>query len=352
MKIIIAWLLISHFGYRIFEKFENVIYVLGIISLFFWVWQVFNEGSLHQIMSFLDLSGSLNEQMGIDSKYIIVYSKLDSGMPSPIPRNCGFTWEPGPFSCYIIIALFINLARSNFKIKGNKRLPVYLIVIFSTQSTTGLLGLLALILWTTYNIFPKKYILIGGPIAIGIIIYLFVTVPVLQQKIIHESEQDIEIIIRDARRYGYSVNPGRFASFKLGLKDFKNYPLTGYGGNVAARYASRVGVQVGTINGIAHILSRYGLFGISFFLLFIILTGKRLAIDYNYRLSWIFPLIMLIISFSFGLFETPLLFSMCIFYYFLPKYYYGQQQFNENYSDNSLNNKIDHISVQSVSHQK
>jgi hypothetical protein len=320
VKIIIAWLLISYYGDMIFEKYENVLYYLSAFSLFFWVWQTLDYYSLNEIMTYLDVSGkSLSTEFGINSRNIFVYTIGSRYVPGEIPRNCGFTWEPGPFSAYVIIAIFINIARTNFRIVGNRRLLVFIITLITTFSTTGFIGLLAIILWVSYNIFKKQYVFLGLPLALGLVVYLFISVPFLQEKIIEESSQDIDEAISRSRRLGIAIDPGRFASFQLGWKDFKNYPLTGFGGHVEARYATQQGAEVSTINGFANIMSRYGLFGLSIFLFLIIATGKWLAFYYEYRFFWIFPALFLIISFSFGIVESFINFTLWIFYFFNPK---------------------------------
>lgn len=320
VKITVAWLLISYYGDRIFDKYESVLYYLSIFSLFFWVWQTIDFSSLDKLISYIDISGdSLSEEFGINSKHIFVYTIGSRYVPGELPRNCGFTWEPGPFSVYVIIAIFINLARTGFRIIGNRRLLIFILTLITTFSTTGFIGLLIIILWVSYNIFKQQYFILGSPIVLGLVVYLFITVPFLQQKILEEAEQDAGEAISRSRRLGISIAPGRFASLQLGWEDFKNYPLTGYGGNVAARYATQQGADVSTINGFANIMARYGLFGLSIFLFLIIATGKWLAFYYDYKFFWIFPLLLLIISFSFGIIESFINVTLWFFYFFNPK---------------------------------
>ena len=45
-----------------------------------------------------------------------------------------------------------------------------------------------------------------------------------EEKIIEESEQDIEEILTRASTSGKNYAPGRFASFQLRFEDIKQYP--------------------------------------------------------------------------------------------------------------------------------
>lgn len=312
----IAWWLISYYGERIFMKYETIIYSLCIISLFFWVWELVDFSSLNKIMTSYNLSGTEGRIFEKGTKSILVYTSFYNRAIYAIPRNSGFTWEPGPFSSYIVIALYINLARQNFQIINNKRFFVFLITLITTQSTTGLIGFLAIIIWTALNKYRNKYVILGLPISLCIVAYLFFTVPFLQQKIIEESQEDIEMAIRRSIKYNLDITPGRFAGMKLGLMDFKNHPITGYGGQPALRYAEQRGASVATVNGFAGILARYGIFGILIFLFFIFKTGIWLSNHFNFDYFWFFPLIVLIISFSFSIIESPLLFSLWFFAFF------------------------------------
>jgi len=316
--IIIAWWLISYYKEKIFIKYENTIYYLTIISLFFYTWQIVHFNSLYSILKFLDLSQGWNSSKGYAS--IIIYSIREWSSSLLLPRNQGFTWEPGPFSSYVALAIFFNLARNKIIFKNKLRLVVFLIAILTTQSTTGFVLLLAIMIWIAWARFKSKYArIISIPLVLIIITLIFVNTPILQEKIISESQQDVEELIENSILYDGSYAPGRFASFQLGWIDFKNHPIAGIGGHTNSQYAKQEGASVSTINGFAMIMTRYGIIGLVLFFLLINNTGKWLAEFYSYKGYLIFPVLLLIISFGFGIIQTPIFISLWMSSLFLKK---------------------------------
>ncbi len=319
--LIIAWWLISYYKDKLFINYENAIYILSIISLVFYFWQIIHFESLYSLIKTLDLSQDMYPNRGYAS--ICIYS-IRSDMNVLFPQNSGFTWEPGPFSSFIALAIFFNLARNKMVLKDRSKLIIFLITLISTQSTTGLLALLVIIFWLVYSRFKSVYyrsILL--PLTSIILFVIFSSTPILQNKIKSESEQDVELLIENSILYDSSYNPGRFASFQLGWIDFKNHPFVGIGGHSKSRYATQQGADVSTINGFAMIMTRYGSVGLLLFFLMLFRSGKWLSKYYSYDGYLIFPLILLIISFAFSIIETPLLITLWISSLFLkrPSYY-------------------------------
>lgn len=318
-KIMIACWLLNYYKEEIFLKFENVIYLLTVISLFFYAIQLIVPEPMFQVFKSIDLSGNLFPNKFYASIGIYTFHQFDFN--TVFPRNAGFTWEPGPFSSYVSLALFFNIARNGVKIKDTKRLSVFLLAIVTSQSTTGIMILLAIVLWVAWSSFNDKYFrMVSVPIALAIVIFLFVNVPWLQEKIISESEQNIEEVIDHARKSGKSYAPGRFASFMLRWEDFKKYPIAGYGGNSSLQtgYLGE-GNVVAAINGIGGILGHYGAIGSILFLWLIFKTGKWLARFYDYSGHLIFPILILMIGFGFAIIESPLIVTLWLTPVFLPK---------------------------------
>jgi predicted membrane protein len=72
-----------------------------------------------------------------------------------------------------------------------------------------------------------------------------------------------------------------------------------------------------TINGLGNILSRYGLIGFTIFTFIVIYSGSWLINKYNAKGKIIFPLVIFVIGFSFGIIETPIIFSFIMSGYYL-----------------------------------
>ena len=306
-KIMIAYWLLTHYREQIFERYENIIYKLTLVALFFYAIQLIVPDSIMwNVFKSIDLSESLFPQKFYAS--IGLYTFHQRELSEIFPRNAGFCWEPGPFSSYVILALFINLARNGLKLKDKKRLFVFLLAIVTAQSTTSFVVLLAVLVWYAWSsVKNKAFRIISIPITLTLVIYLFTSVPWMQEKIISESEQDVDYYLHLAESYGSSHAPGRFASLTLGWRDFLKYPVTGYGGNISLRtgYIDET-TSVATISGIGTIVSRYGSIGTLLFLFLIFYTGKWLSRFYQYSAHIIFPVTVLMIGFGFAIIESPI----------------------------------------------
>jgi hypothetical protein len=282
------------------------VFILALISLFFYAIQMIAPDSLYSIIKRVDLSQDLFPEINYASTAIYTIASRDfSGL---FPRNAGFCWEPGPFACYVVLAIFFNLVRHGLRLKDKERLGVFLLTLITTQSTTGMVALLIVILWYAWVCYNNRVSrMVSVLLVVGLSIYLFTSVPYLQEKILSESQQDAEQLISLSNEYGGSYNPGRFASFYLGVEDFKSYPVAGIGGNVSLSYANQYGANVSIINGFANIMSRYGVIGISLFLTLLFTSGKWIARYYQYPGRFIFPALILLISFGFAIVESPMI---------------------------------------------
>lgn len=316
-KIMIAYWLLNYYKERIFLRYEDVIYKLTVIILFIYAVQLLFPTPLYNLFKVIDLSQNLFPHRTYAS--IGVYTYHQVGMFDAFPRNSGFTWEPGPYSCYIVLAIFINIIRNKCTLQDHKRLLIYAIALLSTQSTTGFLILLLLIVWYTWLRFRRKVIiLLMIPIVITFITYIFINVPWMQEKIISESEQNLEEFMKSSSRGKKNEYPGRFVSLQIRFEDFKKYPIAGFGGNdtLQTGYLNK-NYMVSAVSGIGHIIGRYGAIGTIIFLLLIFKTGISLGKLYNYSGYFIFPLLILMIGFSFNVLESPLVVTLWMFPFFL-----------------------------------
>jgi hypothetical protein len=148
---------------------------------------------------------------------------------------------------------------------------------------------------------------------------LFTNVSYLQEKIYNESKQDLDQLIDYSIQTGASYAPGRFASFQLGWTDFLNYPIAGVGGAIKLRNVEKQGGYVYAINGFANIMTHYGSIGIILFFYLIFTSGKWLSRTYKFSGYFIFPALILIISFGFGIIEAPIIFTFLLVSVFLNK---------------------------------
>lgn len=312
----VAWWLARYFGFGIFQLYTTIIYYLCFISLFFWVWQVLSPSSLTFLMSALNVAGD-----NLNSISIFVYTKHYLSDSTVIPRNAGFTWEPGPFSCFVALALFFNMARNHVSFKDKRRVMVFIVTIITTQSTTGFLLLLCLLGWYSWARFENKvfrFLLV--PIVGLFIILVYLNVPFLKEKIDDQSQQDVYALTEHAEASGRTYNPGRFASLVLRYEDFKNYPVAGYGGNPKLQYGYLgEGNVVSAVSGIGKIFGQYGLIGSVIFVFVLYRSGILMANHFGYSGFLVFPIMVLMIGFSFSIIETPAIVVLLLLPFFVKR---------------------------------
>lgn len=315
MYLVIAWLIVSEYKYALFEKYAQYIYYLSIISLVFYACEIFSYDALNRFMSFFDV----NQGSGYNYKSIVLFT-----IPSEVDvyrmhkRNCGFAWEPGPFSSFVAIALFYSVFSCKNNAFQSKRNIILIITILTTQSSTGYL--MMLIIGVGYFVVGKNNVLkryLVGVIIFMLSIYVYQAVPFLQEKIKQESMQDISDIMRSSQIYKQNIKPGRFASFDLALRDFEKYPVAGIGGYKQLRSGTQGGMEVNIINGLGRILSVYGIIGSIIFLYMIYKSGKWLSDYYGYNNAYLYPIIFLVMGFGFGIIESPVICTLWLFPLFL-----------------------------------
>ena len=95
-------------------------------------------------------------------------------------QNAGFAWEPGRYSCILVIALFFEMVLSNFQILRNKKFGILLVSLITTQSTTGYVCLLILLLM---NSLRTKYKAVAITM-ISAVVVLFFSYSFLNDKIV------------------------------------------------------------------------------------------------------------------------------------------------------------------------
>lgn len=319
-KVFIAYWLVSYFKDGALFKYERIIYKLSVLSLVFYAIQLIIPVQLYHVLNIFDFSGNLFPNI----KYANIgfYTFHQRSFSEFFPRNSGFAWEPGPFSCYIALAIFFNIARNKATFNDKKTLGVFVLALITTQSTTGFLVLLVICLWYAWSRYKNKIVrVISVPIALSIVMAIFFSVPFLQEKITENSKQSLDDIIAHAEITGSSYAPGRFVGWQLRWEDFKNYPLAGFGGSTKLQYGYLgEGNVVAAINGLGTILGRYGAIGAFFFFFLLFQFGKYHAQYYNYSGLLIFPIVILIVGFSFGIIETPIIITFLLFPFFIKKH--------------------------------
>ena len=128
IRMAIALWFVSRVSFRDFAiSFERIILGISLVSL------------LSLLVIAIDVPSPLPNFIGIDSRHLrnfIVFGVSQNFIDLKVFRNSGLWWEPGAFQIFVnLSALFsIHLQKMDMK-----KFVLYLIVIASTQSTTGII---------------------------------------------------------------------------------------------------------------------------------------------------------------------------------------------------------------------
>ena len=198
--------LTSIFKTKLIFVYEKIIYVLAIISLFFFFVEFLNRDLIISFSQLIDFNS------GKSMNFIIYNSHFRSEF---LLRNSGFAWEPGPFSAFVAISFFIYYI-SETRLKLFKIL-IYSLVILTTQSELGISCLLILLLYYVFssqkiNFFLKYLSMI---IIISMLYFANVVVEV-------DSKYNSELIQFNS----YKNNPNLLGSIK---SNNSQNTITGYG---------------------------------------------------------------------------------------------------------------------------
>ena len=274
-KLTIGYVFIRIFKEKFFLWFEKAIFIMAIISIPFYLIQLYNPS----LLTSLPFNFVAPERIKAGDWNGIIFNF----QPVHPRQNSGFAGEPGTFGYYIgfaaIFNLFLNrgkftkrfllfLAMGLTTISTNFYLTVFLFTIFYLVNSKGLVRYLAVILF-----FPVSYIIFQ--------------LPFLGDKI--DGMIGITNRFTEASMIKWTrVN--RFSYFLSQLGAIIDYPF-GYGINENAMLVKNLYNQVieGT-NGISRIGVRYGVFGLIYF--FTIFYKFFLRITFNFKGAFILFIIV------------------------------------------------------------
>ena len=292
-------------GEQFFHILEKWIFRFSVVTIPFFLLQLFYP----QVFDYLKfMNFAIPEQSVRGGWYGIVFMHSSwAGL-----RNSGFMWEPGGFAFILSIGLILRLIYDRFIF--NKKHLLYVVLILTTQSTTGYITLGVFTILFLYNQKQyKKYLMAGIPLLI-VLIYFFYDLPFLYPKI--QKYIQLQEKLEQYHYVGYKYyKAGRVSIFFVNLKDLLAYPL-GYGINWALRTKNYYGETLLGANGFANFFIRWGVFGIylifySFFSFF-----KNLQKQYYYRGIAFAVLIILLVMSSNPVSRNPIIYAF-IFYPFI-----------------------------------
>lgn len=331
-------IIIAHIAFNIFKReeflkvFEKILVFLCSLSIVVWLLaNVIGE----PFVNFMTSISVLPKPQPPTETYSFIVG-LGSSFELGLRRNIGFTWEPGVFSCWVLLGLYVNLIRHNFKfldLKHNKSFIILLLTLVTTLSTTGYAAFSIIILFILLN---KKSVSIKIVVLIAVIAIIptVLGLSFMSDKI--KGLMDIEAGISSTNYEGTTlgmavVTPQRFTGFYFSWLSFIHDPLVGFS-QYPNSYVTQVlfgnAVVVAPSEGILYNLATYGIFMGLFFYYWLIKSSIYLSKAYNYKGTMMFLIFFLTISFSYSFWEN------CIFMYFYLCAFY--KKFDKRYFDGMI----------------
>lgn len=326
---VLAYIIATIYGKSIFLLYEKYVTFLSLIGLIVWVLNAFFPNEISSIMSSISL---IPENDGLKSSIII--TTLGNDVSILGMRNSGFSQEPGLYSSLVCIALYFNLIRTKFSIKGNINFLILLLSLITAQSTTGYVAFLIIFCFYAYNKkTATKYVFM---IAIAILIPLAITLPFIGEKITkywynEDSKNNAsEMVSYNQNNNGIAVFvPQRIDAMVFDAINFINDPVLGYGVEDDNSYISKtVSKNIVLSEGNVNIFGRYGLIIGICFLFGLVKTSKTMSVCYEYKGSLFLFFLWLVISASYDFNRYPLLLSIWLFFIFSNQGIYNKR--NEN----------------------
>lgn len=314
-NITIAYAVVRKYGESFIVFSTDVLFFLTVLSIVLFVFQLIALDPMLAIWQQFDLSEALFDKPYTHYAHTFLYTIHQfKDTEKGAARNAGFCWEPGAFACFLVIGVYFQLLRDGYKIGSNKiRYLTFLLAILTTQSTTGLVGLFVIVVWYLSSQ-PKGQYAKYGFMAILIASPLLALLPQQFEKIESQLSDDLleQVLTLDENENEKGL--GRFQSIIVLGVDFFDNPILGLGANKADSWVSRMGLDVNATSGIGHMFATYGIFLMVPYLWLLYRSGKVYCQVFMCKGAWVFPVLMIVLGFSFSVLETP---------FFLTAAFYG-----------------------------
>ena len=284
----------------------DVITHLTVISFFFYLFQLVQGDTLYKFSTALNLQTN-NTVPGYTNFLIFTFHKNFHDF-----ANSGFSWEPGAFGCFLIIALLLNLFLKKFKFDSKS--VVLIIGIATTAATTDYLALIV-VLFLVYRYRVPK-INLGAVILIMLFIGVVILIPFLGSKIKDTYYEDLD----DLKRLKYlevfyrhnkmQIPLNRFSSMVYIFNTFTAQLILG----VSNKYDEIVNkaFNINISNGIFDFLPKFGLVGF----IYLIYNYGRFCIQSVRKVEYLIYCILVLLVIGFG--EPILVLPIVLMFIFLP----------------------------------
>ncbi|MDQ6723573.1 MAG: hypothetical protein M3Z01_04835, partial [Thermoproteota archaeon] len=276
LKLFIGYCFLKIFKELFISWFENMVFLLSLISIIFFAVQIVDPQIFYLIP--FNLAESGRKLNGDWNGLIFNFS------PNIHPlQNSGFAGEPGTFGYYIGLAMIFNIILNEGRL--NKKLVVFVLVGLTTLSTNFYLTLMLFVIYfISQSTLSMKIISVFLLIPTFLLLFQLPFVGEKIEEFIKETKQINQITINKFNR----IN--RLAIFFTNMQDVFKYPL-GYGINKSHLQTNIYGNEITGTNDVARIAVRFGIFGFLYFIRIFFKLFKKISL--NMRGHYIFTIIVL-----------------------------------------------------------
>lgn len=319
-NVTIAYILVQLYGVHIFILYEKIVVWLSIVAIIGWILTVVLPGPFTNIMQALDIGTS--RQGGTIEANAILYSLTNNGYYSQyfLPRNSGFSWEPGRYAVFVVIAIFCNFIRTKFTIFRNYNFWILLVALLTTLSTTGYVGLLVVVLFYLQNQKGVYKALIYVP-GVFLISYVF-TLSFVGDKI-SEFWFDTKYVKEVSKNVKYTdgaIVPQRFDGLTLEFLNIFEDPILGYGIDQKKSFVQKkISEKIFLSNGLLKVFATFGVLIGAIFYLILYRSSKWMSQYYKYKGSTFYFILFLTVSVSYSFTQVPLFLAISFFPLFMKK---------------------------------
>lgn len=230
LLIVMPYFAVKVVGPQFLRYYRDVMVVIALISIGFWVAVNVSSGFHHSIQTWAIRLGTFyNPEFGAFNDNIIIYS-YEEMEQSGFLRNPGPFHEPGAFSVFLMLGIISEILITGKLItRNNLFFFINLITTFSTAGFIGLFVIVGFYVYTSKKMTMLTKVFVSGSM-LAVVVYLFMTLEFLGEKISSQMEEQTETQLNTA-------TSGRFLGGRKALIVLYRYPFFGRG-LIAASKAS------------------------------------------------------------------------------------------------------------------
>lgn len=315
-----AYLLVRLFRRKLFYYFERTTVIFAAVSIVMWIlMHLVGPENLALLSLFEPASGTSAASFLFFNVPDVSYYE-GTGMMG-LHRNCGFSWEPGMFASFLVLAIFFNLIRCKKRILDNPSLWILFVALLTTFSTTGYVGFLVIVVthfvWGRIDFSLRNLTIFSGVV---VLIVIVMQLPFMKEKILRAADVS-GFVTENANLINYIESEGqlstvdRFEGMTLDLLNINDKPLFGYGLSRETSYIYKnVSPLILISNGTTSIFANFGLLIGILLVSSVICTSVFIRRRYRAKnMCFFFVLLSVSVSYSFVL--QAMFMALCHYYW-------------------------------------